>query len=111
MVDAARNGDIALYLDQFAAPALEQLRQTVKENGKAAFSNYLRESNGLVEGVAVADPEFSTEFAKVRVEYVYRDHNTAQQLYLTRSGSRWRIVRAEAEDLTQMPIRFGTVLR
>jgi len=84
MLAAARAGDVERYLGYFAAPALDQLRQTVKENGAAAFSAYLTKSNASIEGVAIADPELAGELAQLRVEYIYQDHNSTQQLNLTK---------------------------
>ena len=111
MIAAARTGDVERYLGYFTAPALDQLRQTVKENGAAAFSAYLEKSNAAIEGVAIADPELTGEFAKLRVEYICQDHNTTQQLNLTKSEGRWRIANADTEALTQMPVRYGTSMK
>ena len=111
MLAAARAGDVERYLGYFTAPALDQLRQTVRENGTAAFSAYLRKSNASIEGVAIADPELAGELAQLRVECIYQDHNSTQQLNLTKSGGRWQIANADTEALTQMPVRYGTSMR
>ena len=111
MLDAARSGDVARYLRHYAAPALDEFRQTIREHGEGAFSNYLRDLNAAIEGVAMADPELNGETARLRVEYVYRDHNRAQNLYLKKSRSGWQIVRMESEDAARMPVAFGTAVR
>lgn len=111
MLEAARAGDVSRYLAHFGAPALDEFRQTIREHGEGAFSNYLRDVNTSMAGIAVADPEFTGETAKVRVEYVYKDHNMVQHLDMSKSRKGWQIVRTESEDAARMPVAFGTTVR
>jgi hypothetical protein len=111
MLDAARAGDVGRYLGMFAGPALDGLRQTIRESGEAAFARRLRDTNGPVEGVAVADPEFEGETARVRVEYVRGDGNGVQYLHLSKARRGWRIERADGEESAHMPVRFGTLVK
>ncbi len=111
MLDAARAGDVARYLDYFTTPALDGLRQTIRETGAAGFSKYLRETNGSVEGIAIAGAEISAQTAKFRVEYVFPDRNATQYVYLSAARRRWRIERVDAEESNRMPIPFGTLVK
>lgn len=110
-LEAARSGDVARYLRHYGSPALDEFRQTIREQGEGAFSNYLRDLNASIEGVAMADPEFTRDSARLRVEYVYKDHNTVQHLYLVKSRTGWQIIRTENEEASRMPVAFGTAVR
>jgi len=111
MLDAARSGEVARYLDHFAAPAIDEFRQQIRESGESAFAKYLREANARIEGIAVTEPEIAGNAAVIRVEYVYSDRTVTQQLSLTKQADRWRIERADGEERTSMPVPFGTVLK
>ena len=111
MMEAARAGNVTGYLDSFTSPAIEPLRQAVAEGGKSEFSQSLRETNAGVAGLVVSDPEFTGNVAKLRVEYIYQERNAIQDLYLEKVRGRWRILRAQSEELSKMPVPFGTVVK
>src|SRR5690349_8004538 len=79
MLDAARNGDVAQYLASYTGTLRESLRQSAQESTPAVFAKYLRDSNALLKGVAVGEPQpLSGAEVALRVEYVYQDRNEVQ---------------------------------
>src|ERR1022692_3352547 len=79
MLDAARSGNVADYLASYTGPMLASLQESVRETTEAAFSGYLRDSNSAIKGVAVIDPQITSDReATARVEYVYQDRNEVQ---------------------------------
>jgi hypothetical protein len=61
----------------------ELLKQSAAESGNGGFEKYLKTSNAAIQGVAVTPPEIvSGSQIKVRAEYVYRDRNEVQFIYL-----------------------------
>ena len=111
MLAAARIGNVSLYLDHFVSPAVDALRQTIRDEGGIAFSNSLRESNVSLEGIAVADPEWLGDGAQLRVEYVYRERTVVQHFLLRKAGARWKIYNVASENSVRMPTPFGTPVR
>src|SRR5208283_1036635 len=90
MFDAARAGNARAYLDCFSGSLREQLAATAKEDAK--FKEYLTRQNSGVQGMAVTVTDRpNPEEARVRLEYVYSDHNEVQNIHLKREGARWRI--------------------
>jgi hypothetical protein len=111
MLDAVRLGDPQAYLDSYAGQMKEQLGQTIKESGTAKFTDYLRTSNASVQGVALSPPQPVTDgLVKVRVEYVYRDRNEVQFVYLSKSGSDWKISKVDGAERIKTLVPFGTAV-
>ncbi len=109
MIDAARSGDVKAYLGSYTGAIQATLRREAAEAGDAAFTQYLRETNASVKGVAVSDAQkISDDEARVRVEYVYQDRNEAQVLYLEKVRNSWLITRHEAAERTPTSIPYGT---
>jgi hypothetical protein len=89
----------------------DQLAETLKESGTANFADYLKTSNASVQGVALSPPQTVTAgLAKVRVEYVYRDRNEVQFVYLSRSSSGWKISRVDGAERIKTLVPFGTAV-
>jgi hypothetical protein len=107
MFDAARAGNAQAYLDCFSGPLREQLAATAKEDAK--FKEYLIRQNSAVQGIAltVTDRPSPSE-AKVRLEYVYSDHNEVQNIRLKMEGARWKIVGLDGAEPVQPVVPYGT---
>ena len=109
MLDAARDGNAAAYLDAYTGAMAASLRRSIEETGEAAFVRYLKESNAAIKGVAVSEPQPLTDREmKVRVEYVYQDRNEAQFLYLEKSAAGWKIARADGVERVKTLVPYGT---
>lgn len=109
MLDAGAEGDVEAYIDCYAGETASQLTQSVEEMTAEGFANYLVDRNQAVKGIAINEPEETSENAvKVRVEYVYEDRNEAQTLYLNRLEGDWKIV--EVDDAQRVPtvVKYGT---
>lgn len=112
MFDAAREGDVNGYLSHYAGQMVASLRQTVAEQGEAAFARYLKETNAPVKGIAILEPQPLTEReVKLRVEYVYADRNEAQVFYLEKDGSQWKIARLDSSERVKTLIPYGTPVK
>jgi len=112
MLGAARSGDTKAYLASFSGPMEAGLRQTMAESTEPGFAKYLRDSHAAIKGVAVSDPEKTTDGeAKVRVEYIYQDRNEAQTMYLERSSRGWKIARADGDERVKTLIPYGTPVK
>ena len=109
MLDAARDGNARAYLASFTGGMETSLRQSLSEQGEAAFSKYLRETNAPVKGIAITEPkQLSGVQAKVKVEYVYQDRNEIQYYYLEKFGAGWRISRLDAAERIKTLVPYGT---
>jgi hypothetical protein len=107
MFDAARAGDAQAYLDCFSGPLRDQVAGTAKEDAK--FKEYLTRQNSAVQGMAVTVTDRpNADEARVRVEYVYRDHNEVQNVHLKREGARWRITNIDGAEPVQPLVPYGT---
>ena len=107
MFDAARAGDAQAYLDCFSGPLREQLAATAKEDAK--FKEYLIRQNSAVQGMAVTVTDRpNADEARVRVEYVYSDHNEVQNVHLKREGARWKIINMDGAQPVQPLVPYGT---
>jgi hypothetical protein len=111
MLDAARTGDTAVYVDTFSGPLQQQIQQVIRESGKKQFATYLTAQSSSFQSVAlsVADQPNDVE-ARLRVEYVYANRNEVQTFHLTRSGGRWRIIGISGTDQIKTLIPFGTAV-
>jgi hypothetical protein len=111
MLDAARAGDTAVYVDTFSGPLQQQIQQVVRESGKAQFAAYLTGQSLSFQSVAlsVADQPSDVE-ARLRVEYVYTNRNEVQTYHVRKLGSRWKVVGISGTDLTKTLIPYGTAV-
>jgi hypothetical protein len=111
MLDAARTGDANAYLACYTGHMQESLQQSAKEAGPAGFVKYLRDSNAAIQGVAVNAPEsIGADRVKARVEYVYRDRNETQIVYLLRDGSKWRIYQVDSAERIKTLLPYGSAV-
>lgn len=108
MLDAARDGLVDDYLDCYAGQMERTLRQSMEEMGPERFSEFLRERNRDIKGIAMNAPEESGDEAQVRVEYVYADRNEVQQIFLERAGDIWKIARVSEIQRVETPVPYGT---
>ena len=109
MFDAARAGDAKAYLDCFSGPLRDQLAATARQDAAAKFKAYLINQNSAVQGMAVTVTDRpSADEARVRLEYVYSDHNEVQNLRLKREGARWKIVEMSAAQPVQALVPYGS---
>jgi hypothetical protein len=109
MLDAARAGDVAAYLESYAGKMRSAIEQSVSETGTDRFSRYLKDSNSAIKGVAVYDPEpVSVREMRVRLEYVYQDRNETQTYYLENVDGNWKITRIDGSERANTLIPYGT---
>jgi len=112
MLDAARQGDAAAYLSCYSGQMQAMLRQSAQQMRPGAFSEYLRNTNQQIKGIALSEPVALTQSeVRVRVEYVYQDRNEAQQMYLEKAGERWLIARVDAAERVKTLVPYGTPVR
>jgi hypothetical protein len=111
MLDAARAGDTTVYIDTFSGPLQQQIRQAIRESGKAQFASYLKNQSSSFQSVAlsVTDQPSDVE-ARLRIEYVYTNRNEIQTLHLKNNGGRWKIIGISGTDLIKTLIPYGTAV-
>jgi hypothetical protein len=111
MLDAARAGDTAVYVDTFSGPLQQQIQQVIRESGKTQFATYLTAQSSSFQSVAlsVGDQPSDAE-ARLRVEYVYANRNEVQTFHLKKSDGRWKIVGISGTDQIKTLIPYGTAV-
>lgn len=111
MLDAARAGNTARYVDSFSGSLQQQIQQAVRESGKSQFSTYLAGQGAQFQSVAVSIADQPSDLeARVRVEYVYTNRNEVQILHLKKETGRWKIVAISATDQIRTLIPYGTAV-
>ena len=111
-LDAAREGKVNEYLNAHTGQMEQSLRKAVAESTEAGFSQYLKESNAPIKGIALQEPLALTDReVKVKVEYVFQDRNEVQWMYLEKSGNSWRIARVDTAERIQTLVPYGTPVR
>lgn len=108
MVDHAKAGDAAAYLDCFTGDIRTQLERLREEMTPPRFSRYLEENIAALKGVAVFDVERDGERASLIVEYLYKDSSEKQQLELAADRGTWRIAAAQTSRRKESLIPYGT---
>jgi len=107
MFDAARAGDAQVYLDCFSGPLRDQLAAAAKEDSK--FKDYLMRQNWAVQGMAVTVTDRpNADEARVRLEYVYSDHNEVQNVGLKRVAARWKIISMDGAQSVLPVVPYGS---
>ena len=111
MLDAARAGNTAVYVEAFSGPLQHQIQQVVRESGKTQFAIYLSGQSTSFQSVAlsIADQPSDVE-ARLRVEYIYLNRNEVQIYHLQKLDSRWKVVGISGTDLTKTLIPWGTAV-
>jgi hypothetical protein len=109
MLDAARVGDTKAYVAQYTGQMESSLRQTLKEKGETGFKAYLQTSNAEIKGVAVQEPKpITADEVQLRVEYVYKDRNEVQILFLNKFPNGWKIARVDNAERLKTLVPYGT---
>ncbi len=110
MLDSARSGDVPKYLDHYTGELAGSLRRAAAEQGEAGFAHYLRQTNEIIKGIAVNEPERITEReVKLRVELVYGDRNEAQIFHVEKQpGGEWKIKSLEAVERVKTLVPYGS---
>jgi hypothetical protein len=108
MMDAARAGDGAAYLNCFTGELRQKLEKTRAEMGAQAFSEYLRRLDAELTGVAVSNFARRNEAeASLRVEFVYRGKNEAQQHRFQRINGVWKIAQVDGAERVNVLVPYG----
>ncbi len=109
MLEAARSAVEPKYLDHYAGVPACSLRRAAAEQGVAGFAQCLRQTNELIKGIAVNEPEPVAESeVKLRVELVYGDRNEAQLFHLEKQpGGEWKIKSLEAAQRVKTLVPYG----
>lgn len=109
MLDAARDGNVEAYIGCHGGQMARQLAQSRDEMTAEGFAKYLTDRNREIKGVAIDEPEMASEReARIRVEYVYRDRNEVQQVYLERLDGAWKIAGADTAERVKTLVPYGT---
>lgn len=112
MLDAAREGNVNLYLNAHTGQMADVLRKAIADQGQTAFAQSLRTANAPVKAIAVQQPTVLMEReSKVKVEYVFADRNETQWMYLERENKEWKIARVDAAERSQTLVPYGTPVR
>jgi len=110
-MDAARAGDVSRYLAGYTGQMRVALQRSLEDSGRAAFARYLRSLSAGVKGLAVSVESSGEREAKTRVEYLYRERNDVQEVYLEKESGAWRIARTEGGQSVKAAIPYGTPIR
>ncbi len=109
MLDAAKAGDVNAYLSCYTGHMKELLQQSATEATANKFKSYLQTSNASIQGVALSPPEnVSDSQVKVRVEYVYRDRNEVQFVYMKKEPPTWRIYQVDGAERIKTLVPYGS---
>jgi hypothetical protein len=111
ILESARRGDVAGYLDGFAGPLRRRLEQQADDRGRAAFAADLRAAARSRKSHAVFAPEpDGPDAERVTVEAVYPDRNERQTYRVERdeSGSAWLVTEVETVRSHQPPAKYGS---
>ena len=107
MLDAAREGDVGKYLASYTGQMETSLKSAVAESQD--FSKYLKDSNAAIKGVAIAEPQPTSEGEmKARVEYVFQDRNEVQFMFLEKTAKGWKITRVDSSERIKTLVPYGT---
>jgi spermidine/putrescine-binding protein len=109
MLDAARAGDVKLYLANYSGQMSAALQQSIAETTEPKFAQYLKDSNAAIKGVAISEPQTLTDTqVKIRVEYVYQDRNEAQMMVLEKQAGVWKIIQVDSTERVKTLVPYGT---
>jgi len=112
MYEAMQQGDVDAYLACYTGKLRKQLDNTVLEQGKEQFAEYLRRTAAPMKGRAIL--HHKTEWSgknKVRivVDRVYEDRLWEYQAYrLKKEPDGWRIYAVEPAEPHEPPVPWGT---
>ena len=107
--DAARDGNVRVYVQLATGDLRKSLEQLRKEQGAETFQANLRRTNDGIMGQAVRElPGAPTGTAAYEVELIFTDRNEVQTFRLEQRGSGWAIASIEVARVYQPEIRYGT---
>ena len=96
MLNASREGNLEAYFQCYAGEMETSLRGSAAARTELVFGKALQDSARSLRRAMVAEPQrVSDKEARVRVEYVYADHQDASVMYLDLEPGGWKIVRVE----------------
>jgi len=111
MLDAARAGNTAVYVDTFSGPLQQQIQQVIRESGKAQFATYLAAQSSSFQSVALSVTDQPSDLeARLRVEYVYANRNEVQTFHLKKNVGYWKIIGISGTDQIKTLIPYGTAV-
>jgi len=110
LMESARVGDVAAYLDAFAGELRRRLDREVDQRGRAAFATDLASASRSRRSHAVfsAEPEGPSS-ALVTVEVVYPDRNERQTYRVEKSGDAWLVTAVETVRSVQPTVKYGSL--
>jgi hypothetical protein len=109
LLESARDGDVAAYLDAFSGPLRQRLEREVAERGRDAFAAELRRAARARKSHAVFAPESDgPETVRIAVEAVYADHNERRTYRLDRTPDGWSVTDVDAARGHTPLAKFGT---
>jgi hypothetical protein len=109
LLERARNGDGAAYLNAFGGALRARLEREAAEYGRDAFSRRLRTAGSARKSHAIFAPEAEgdqQEAVRITVESTFADRLERQTFHLTRSDRGWLVTDVETarERVTQIPL-------
>jgi hypothetical protein len=109
LIDTARAGDAAGYLQLTSGPLREELERTRNDLGEDGFRKYLRQFGEGIKGLAVpAGDEPAGDTITLDVEFIFTDRNERQQMTFERRGTGWTITSMETAQMVKPPVPYGT---
>ena len=109
--EAAKDGNLDRYLEQFAEPLRSQLARTRAEKGDGYLRDYLARFTSPLKALAIhVDRKEVTgpNDVRVPVEFVYADRNETQWFSLQQEGGRWRMAGIDSVRSARTLIPYGT---
>ena len=112
MLDAAREGSVALYVDSYSGALRHSILQALAEQGEAKYAQYLKTTNAAIAGIAITGArDVSDSEAVVTLEYVYPNRTEAQHMTLIRESANWKITRVSAREHIPKAAPYGAPLQ
>ncbi len=112
LVRACREGDVASYLDCFAAPLRERIERLAQEQGDERFRRYLKQLLAPIKGIATFAPQRDAEGNwRVVTEFVFADRTERQVFLVRKVRSRWKIVGVETAKPVPVLVPYGTPVK
>ena len=110
LMESARTGDVAAYLDAFAGELRRRLDREVAQRGREAFAGDLTSASRSRRSHAVfsAEPEGDSA-ALVTVEAVYPDRNERQTYRVEKAGDAWLVTAVETVRSVQPKAKYGSL--
>ena len=108
MLDAARGGDVKVYLAQYTGSMAAFLQRAAEEKTAAGFQAWLTTRNAEIKGVAISEPQMlSDRETSIRVEYIYQNRNEVQMVFLEKVDLAWKIARVDSAEQIKTLVPYG----